>query len=221
MSKKKKTADERWVRWLADLADEFRHEVLLNESDRGAVLVAAAFVEEALEHLLRQVLTVKSPNASNDRLPRQLDKLLSPGMEAPLGSFSARTSACFVLGIVDDSYFNALESLRTLRNDFAHRSKDGSRPKLDEDSVKVIHRSVTGPGIWDLRFIGLLPDDLDFNSTITMAGLPRIAFAMAVWIMLRCIIAETEWWKTNGTPSTPIRSIPKFDGPTYSGQEME
>ena len=220
MSKKKRTADDRWQKWLADLDDEFRHEIVLNESDRGAVLVAAAFIEEALEHLLRQVFTVKSCNASSDKFPSQLDKLLRPGIDAPLGSFAARISACFALGIIDIDYFNALEALRSLRNNYAHRRTDGSRPQLSEESVQIIHRSVTGPGLWDLRFVGLLPDGVDFDSTIAIAGVPRIAFALAVWIMLRSIIVETEWWKTNGTPSTPIRSSPKFEGPTYRGHQV-
>lgn len=215
MSKKKKTADDRWQQWSADLDDEFRYEIVLNESDRGAVLVAAAFIEEALEHLLRQVLTVKSCNASNDHFAAQLDRLVGPSIEAPLGSFAARITACFVLGVIDIDYFNALEALRTLRNHYAHRRIDGARPKLSHDSVMRIHQSILSPGVWDIRFIGLLPADVDFDSTLAAVGLPRIAFAVAIWIMLRSIRLETAWWKTNGKPSTPIRSIPKFEGSTF------
>jgi len=110
MAKKKRTPDDRWQQWLADLDDEFRNEILLNESDRGAVLIATAFIEEALEHLLRQVFAVKSRNSSSDKFAAQLNKLVKPGIDAPLGSFAARISTCFVLGIIDTDYFKAPEA---------------------------------------------------------------------------------------------------------------
>ena len=219
MTKKKKTAEDRWQQWSADLDDEFRYEIVLNESDRGAVLVAAAFIDEALEHLLRQILTAKSTNAADDNFTAQLNRLVKPGIDAPLGSFAARISACFVLGVIDIDYFRAMEALRSLRNHYAHRSTTGSRPQLTQDSVQTIYQRIISPGLWDIRFIGLLPADVDFDSTVAAVGLPRIAFAVAIWIMLRSIRHETEWWKTEGGPSTPIRSIRKFQGPTFQGAE--
>lgn len=215
MVKKKRTPDDRQQQWLADLNDEFRYEIILNESDRGAVLIASAFIEESLEHLLRQVFAVKSCNVSSDKFETRLNNLVKPGIDAPLGSFAARISISFVLGIIDTDYLNALESLRGLRNNYAHRKTDGTRPQLSHDTIKQIHQSIIGPGVWDVRFVGLLPNDVDFDSTVAAVGLPRVAFALAIWIMLRSIIAETSWWKANGTATTPIRSIPKFEGPTF------
>ena len=212
---KKRTPDDRRQKWVEDLNDEFRYEVVLNESDRGAVLVASAFIEEALEHLLRQVLTVKSCNTSNDKFPMHLNRLLEPGPSAPLGSFSARITTAFVLGTIDVDYLKALEALRNLRNSYAHRKADGTRPKLTTEAIKDIYTSVIGPGIWDIRYVGLLPDDVDFDSTVATTGVPRVTFALAVWMLLRSIIDETNWWKDNATAATPIRSVPKFSGPTF------
>lgn len=213
---KKRTPDDRRQKWLEDLNDEFRYEVVLNESDRGAVLVASAFIEEALEHLLRQIFTVKSCNTSNDKFPMHLNRLLKPGIDAPLGSFSARITTAFVLGTIDVDYLNALEALRNLRNSYAHRKPDGTRPKLTTEAIKEIYTAVIRPGIWDIRYVGLLPDDVDFDSTVAAAGLPRVTFALAVWMLLRSIIDETNWWRDNATAATPIRSVPKFSGPTFS-----
>jgi hypothetical protein len=215
MTKKKQTPDVRRQQWLEDLNDEFRYEIVLNESDRGAVLVGSAFVEEALEHLLRQVLIVKSCNGSSDKFPAQLHRLLKPGIEAPLGSFSARITAAFVIGVIDARYLTALDALRELRNSYAHRKAGGRRPQLTLDSIKDIHLAVIGPGVWDIRYVGLLPDDVDFDSTVATVGLPRVAFALAVWMLLRTIIDETNWWKTQGKAETPIRSVPKFGGPSF------
>jgi len=212
---KKRTPGDRRQKWLEELNDEFRYEVVLNESDRGAVLVASAFIEEALEHLLRQVLTVKSCNTSNDKFPMHLNLLLKPGIDAPLGSFSARITTAFVLGTIDVDYLKALEALRNLRNSYAHRKADGTRPKLTTEAIKDIYTAVIGPGIWDIRYVGLLPDDVDFDSTVATAGVPRVTFALAVWMLLRSIIDETNWWRDNATAATPIRSVPKFSGPTF------
>lgn len=214
MAKKKQTADDRRRRWLEELNDEFRYEIVLNESDRGAVLVASAFVEEALEHLLRQVLTVKSCNASNDKFASQLNRLLKPGLDAPLGSFSARITTAFVLGIIDADYFAALETLRDLRNSYAHRKVDGTRPQLTIRAIKNLSK-VIGPGLWDVRYVGLLPSDVDFDSTVATVGSTRIAFALAVWMLLRTLIDESNWWKHNATAETPLRGVPKFSGPTF------
>ena len=217
MAKEKRTPDDRKQEWLKDLNEEFRYDVVLNESDRGAVLVASAFVEEALEHLFRQIFTVKSCNASKEKFPKYLNSLLKSGIDAPLGSFSSRIATAFVLGMIDVDCLKAMEALRNLRNSYAHRKADGTRPKLTKDAIKDIYTPVIGPGIWDIRYVGLLPNDVDFDSTVATVGLPRVTFALAVWMLLRSIIDETNWWRDNATAATPIRSVPKFSGPTFRG----
>ncbi|MAX36746.1 MAG: hypothetical protein CME33_09305 [Gimesia sp.] len=215
MSKNKRTPDDRRQQWLEDLNEEFRYEIVLNESDRGAVLVASAFVEEALEHLLRQVFTVKSCNTSDEKFASQLNHLTRPGIDAPLGSFSSRITLAYVLGIIDVDYLTALEAFRNLRNSYAHRKANGTRPKLSAEAVMDIRSNVIGPGIWDIRYVGLLTIDVDFDSTVAIVGMFRISFALSVWMLLRTIIDETNWWKHSANAQTPIRSVPKFSGPTF------
>jgi hypothetical protein len=215
MVKKEPTPGDSKREWLRELNDEFRYEVVLNESDRGAVLIASAFIDEALACLLRQVFTVKSCNASNNAFPKNLNRLLKSGIDAPLGSFSSRITAAFVLGVIDVDCLKALEALRKLRNGYAHRKTDGTRPKLTTEAIKDIYTAAIGPGLWDIRYVGLLPDDVDFDSTVATVGLPRVTFALAVWMLLRSILDETNWWRDNATAATPIRSVPKFSGPTF------
>ena len=40
-------------------------------------------------------------------------------------------------------------------------------------------------------------------------------FGLAVWMLLRTIIDETNWWQYNATADTAIRSVPKFSGSTF------
>jgi hypothetical protein len=74
---------------------------------------------------------------------------------------------------------------------------------------------VIGPGIWTIRSVGLLPNDVDFDSTVATVCVPRVTFALAVWMLLRSMIDETNWWRGNATAATPIRSVTQVFGPTF------
>lgn len=39
---------------------------------------------------------------------------------APLGGFSSRTQACYLLGLIDDFEYSEIELIRKVRNEFAH-----------------------------------------------------------------------------------------------------
>ena len=79
------------------------------ESDRGAVLTAAAFLEDRLEDILQRFLTDE---------PESM-QLLS-GFNAPLGTFHAKIVACFALGLIQRNEFDELTVMRKIRNEFAH-----------------------------------------------------------------------------------------------------
>lgn len=87
-------------------------EELKKESDRSAVLLAAAWIETVLGDILASVLR---PPAKAD-----LPDLLDGKGQQPLGSFSARTDILYRLGMIHADFFWALHYLRKLRNDFAH-----------------------------------------------------------------------------------------------------
>ena len=86
-----------------------------NESDRAAVIVGAAKLDNLLYQLLQQfLLPVPSGN----------DELLDS--EAALGTFSARINAAFRLGLIDSEYARALHLIRKIRNSFAHETSSNS-----------------------------------------------------------------------------------------------
>jgi len=81
---------------------------LENESDRGAALIGAAFIEEALGELLQGVM-VDDRKAVKDLLGRSLS------------NFSARIALANCLGLLDSDIYEDLGLIRDIRNRFAHR----------------------------------------------------------------------------------------------------
>ncbi len=82
---------------------------MLEERGRGAVLVGVARVDAALERLLQAVL-LPSPGST--------DTFFQP--DRPLGSFGARITLAARLGLIDTHVEQALQTLRRVRNAFAH-----------------------------------------------------------------------------------------------------
>jgi mannitol operon repressor len=89
---------------LAKFVDELKR-----ETDRGLPLVAAALIDDRLTESLRSFFC-ELPNAS---------KLLDEG-NAPLGSFSSKTEACYALGLIDEFEYTEIGLIRKVRNEFAH-----------------------------------------------------------------------------------------------------
>lgn len=113
MSKKKlRPADTSLPEWPLALQSEWRDaiEELRSESDRGVALLGAAYLDTALKSLLEASLAGGRAVA---------DKLLNIP-DAPLGTFSARIAMAYGLGHIGPNYFQALESIREIRNVFAH-----------------------------------------------------------------------------------------------------
>lgn len=96
---------KRWPRTkiYADLFSELEH-----ESERGAVLLVGAALDDTLEELLRARLL---PSKSTDEL------LTGRG---PLATFNARIDLCHSLGVISSSEHALLHKLRKIRNDCAH-----------------------------------------------------------------------------------------------------
>lgn len=95
---------ERAYRFL-DLKNQLR-----SETDRGAVIVAAALFDEGLKSLLLARLI---PSTQRN------DELFSSAY-APLSSFSAKIDFSYRIGIIRESVRSSFHLLRKLRNDFAH-----------------------------------------------------------------------------------------------------
>jgi DNA-binding MltR family transcriptional regulator len=113
MSKKKlKPVDKPLPDQSIDLVREW-HDVmqeLQSESDRGAALMGAAYLDTALKSLIQA-------NLAGGNVV--VDKLLNVP-NAPLGTFSSRIAMAYGLGLIGPNYFRTLESIREIRNAFAH-----------------------------------------------------------------------------------------------------
>ena len=84
-------------------------EMLSKESDRGAVLISTGFLEQQLKDILLAFMLSNSQAAD-----------LVEGHNAPLGTFSARITACYVLSLISENEHHDLNLVRRIRNDFAH-----------------------------------------------------------------------------------------------------
>lgn len=90
---------------------DFRNSLLI-ESDRGSVLMAAAFIEDKITILLETYMVQNS----------KIQKKIFEGNGA-LATFSSKIDISFLLGLIPKNIYNDLGTLRKLRNDFAHNAK--------------------------------------------------------------------------------------------------
>lgn len=93
---------------------------LTPETDRGCALMAAAYLDDQLEALMRGVLLADT---------RALDELLS-GL-GPLATFSSRIELCYLLGLIPVKCRRDLHLIRKIRNEFAH----GTEPPTFNQSL--------------------------------------------------------------------------------------
>ena len=84
-------------------------DVLNEESPRGKVLVSTGFLEEQLKQILM---------AFSADCPQALE--LIEGGNAPLGTMSARITACYAFGLITKDEHDDLHLVRRIRNEFAH-----------------------------------------------------------------------------------------------------
>jgi hypothetical protein len=82
---------------------------LNKESDRGRVLIACSYLDELMRRILLAFL-----------IERDGTKRLVEGFNAPLGTLSTRTAAAYAMGLLSEREFKECETLRRIRNRFAH-----------------------------------------------------------------------------------------------------
>jgi DNA-binding MltR family transcriptional regulator len=104
------------VELLADVGRFFQD--VQRETDRGIALVSAAFLDDAVQALIRAALTADS---------RTAEGLF--GYPGPLHSFAARTDLAYCMGLIGNGSYQDMLLIRNLRNNFAH----GHRPATFDD----------------------------------------------------------------------------------------
>ncbi len=89
------------------------HQMLLEESDRGCVLVGASILNEDLEILLR-----KKFSSEKKVVKDSVNSLFF--VMGPLASFWSKIQLSNALMLLPDGMYNDLEIIRKIRNKFAH-----------------------------------------------------------------------------------------------------
>jgi DNA-binding MltR family transcriptional regulator len=92
------------------LAKEFQ-----GETDRAAAVLSAAYLDHLLERLIAAAMALEY---------KQVDGLLYRDGYGPLGTFSAKISVAYCLGLLDRNQRSDLDIIRYVRNRFAHRFTD-------------------------------------------------------------------------------------------------
>jgi len=96
----------RMAECFSSLAEELR-----GESDRGSVVLAAAWIDEQITCLIKSFLC--TPLSGQERLLK---------IGGPVGDFGAKIELAYRLGLIRKETHRSLELFRRLRNDFAHLS---------------------------------------------------------------------------------------------------
>lgn len=159
------------------------------ETDRGAVLVGAAVLDELLGHLLATAF-VNDPKASN--------KLLEyPG---PCSTFAARADLAYALGLLGSDVIRDLRSIRRIRNQFAHSPW---RVTLGDENIAAMCDGLEI--IARMRGCG---------TTITMSARGKFEFTVAVLASNITRIADLQKHAKMAPKLTPDRLLdPKSQNP--------
>jgi len=88
-------------------------EELSKESDRGVVLISAAFLNEALEALLRARFSIRHLKSKSS-----MNSLFDTFK--PLYTLSAKVKICYAMDLIGKWMCEDLEIVRNLRNEFSH-----------------------------------------------------------------------------------------------------
>jgi DNA-binding MltR family transcriptional regulator len=117
------------------------------ESDRGAVLVAAAYIDEALEDLIFAYFV-------NDR--KVAERLLTyPG---PCSTLASRCDLAYCLGIFGKDVYTDIRTIIKIRNNFAHTKEGAAFERQDiSDLCNNLVRPMREAGT---QFIGVKPRNL-------------------------------------------------------------
>lgn len=116
-----------YIKWMNIVNKEIE-----NQSDRALVLLCAAIIDEQLEYILKTFLI--EDNQIQERIFEN---------NAPLSTFSAKNNFCFYLGLISKHEYNTINTIRKIRNKFAHEILINTFD--DDDSIKGLCSSLSIP----------------------------------------------------------------------------
>jgi len=128
--------------------------ILLRETDRGVALMAAAYLENSLENLLKKFF-VENSSLKSDPFN---------SYNGFLTSFSSKIDLAFMLGLISNKTKQKLNWIRSIRNDFAH-----SADFIDFDKQSFADRC---NNLNDYKKSeDLLPRDIFINAVFKLSGI--------------------------------------------------
>ena len=156
-------------------ADEMIRE-FYGDSDRAVMILSATRAEEALGWALESLMREHS----------DVDAMLDP--DGPIGTFSAKISLSFSLGLFETKTKHDLNLIRILRNGCAHADLP-LRFKMPE--VKTMCEHLLLP---DTQFAKVPPDlkDVDAEAARDMSN-PKTRFVTVCQTVLMHMILRSHW----------------------------
>jgi hypothetical protein len=109
--------------------------ILIGESDRGAVLIGTAHVDEQLKDLLDSLMPAGMPKRLRGDLLRY---------SGALGSFGSRIDVAYATRLINKKLHDSLSTLRRVRNDAAHFAGPFDL-KIQEERISKLYD--LGPGV--------------------------------------------------------------------------
>ncbi len=99
-------------------SDFLRHILaeLREQTDRGVVIIGGSYVENSLEHFLKEAWR-KETDGANEK--KALSEAFNPS--GPLGSFKVKIQVAFLSRLIGRKAFTNLDNIKEIRNAFAHR----------------------------------------------------------------------------------------------------
>ena len=131
----------------SDAFQRFLQEVIFSDNERSGVICGAAMLELQLETILRSYLIPTDVKSEDERLF---------GANAPLATFSDKTTMAYRLGLIPRVVADILDRIRKIRNDFAHdlaiRSlNDDEKYKSHIAELSKVHRGAESALLGELQ----------------------------------------------------------------------
>ena len=119
--------------------DELIEEIIDENNDRALIILCSSIIDEQLHNILNKFLI---------DVPEKKEDLLKG--DNPLSTFSSRIKILYRLGIIDDDFKSLLNTVRSVRNDCAHKIVININKSPIKDHILNIENKVKNKDSYDL-----------------------------------------------------------------------
>lgn len=152
---------------------------IMDQTDRGAAILAGSLVDEALKDFLKTSLKPQSDSEHADVYRSVWE------WTGPLGTFSSRISMAFVTKNVGPKTLGDLVVIKDIRNKFAHSLlEDGARVDFSTPEISELCNELSGIAGSQILFGGAK----DFNTGYLVADCPRSSYIVAAVCLAKAFL---------------------------------